>query len=95
MYMKFRRSHFTHVIIDEAGQCLESEAMIPISLLNKAKGQIVLAGDPMQLGPIVMSNLAKDRGLGKSFLVRLLDRIPYTKYSEVIDRFVIRIDATK
>lgn len=82
MCMKFNRTHFTHVIIDEAGQCLETEAMIPISLLNSKDHQIVLAGDPMQIGPIVLSKFAKIRGFDKSFLVRLLDRTPYKRFIE-------------
>lgn len=82
MCMKFHRSHFSHVIIDEAGQCLETEAMIPISLLNSKHQQVILAGDPMQIGPIVLSKFAKLREFDKSFLVRLLDRTPYRRYIE-------------
>lgn len=82
MCMKFHRSHFTHVIVDEAGQCLESEAMIPISLLNSTNSQIVLAGDPMQIGPIALSKFAQVREFEKSFLVRLLDRVPYKRFIE-------------
>ena len=33
--------------------------------------QVVLAGDPMQLGPVLRSNLAMDLGMGLSFLERL------------------------
>lgn len=76
LYMKFKADHFTHAIIDEAGQCTEPEIAIPISLLGK-NGQIILAGDPHQLGPIVHSQISKRCGLSKSLLSRLLDYIPY------------------
>lgn len=79
LQMKFRSGHFTHVIVDEAGQCTETEIAIPISLIDRDDGQIILAGDPHQLGPIVLSPYAKRRGLDKSLLQRLLDRIPYHK----------------
>lgn len=77
LYMSFHPGHFSHVIIDEAGQCTEPEVAIPISLLSKRDGQIILAGDPCQLGPVVLSPIAKRCGLEKSFLCRLLDRVPY------------------
>lgn len=42
LYMKFKPGHYTHAIIDEAGQCTEPEIAIPISLIDKHDGQIIL-----------------------------------------------------
>uniref|UniRef100_A0A667WEJ1 RNA helicase n=2 Tax=Myripristis murdjan TaxID=586833 RepID=A0A667WEJ1_9TELE len=64
--------HFTHVFLDEAGQATEPEALIPLSLVSERDGQIVLAGDPCQLGPVVKSKLASAFGLGLSLLERLM-----------------------
>lgn len=36
---------YSHVIIDEAGQCTEPEALLPLTFLQKSLGQIVLAGE--------------------------------------------------
>ncbi|XP_048035769.1 RNA helicase Mov10l1 isoform X1 [Megalobrama amblycephala] len=67
-----RVGHFTHVFLDEAGQATEPETLIPLSLLSETSGQIVLAGDPKQLGPVVKSRLASVFGLGVSLLERLM-----------------------
>ena len=48
------RGHFDLVVIDEAGQALEPEAVAAFgALLSEypGVGQLVLAGDPKQLGP--------------------------------------------
>jgi helicase MOV-10 len=64
-------SHFTHVFIDECGQALEPAILVPITgLLHEAMddqlgGHVILAGDPMQLGPICSSIKAEHFGLGK------------------------------
>ncbi|KAK2861814.1 hypothetical protein Q5P01_001347 [Channa striata] len=65
--------HFTHVFVDEGGQAVEPECVIAIAgLLDPNKGQLVLAGDPKQLGPILRSPLALQSGLGLSLLERLM-----------------------
>ncbi|KZT41659.1 P-loop containing nucleoside triphosphate hydrolase protein [Sistotremastrum suecicum HHB10207 ss-3] len=73
--------HFTHIFIDEAGQAMEPEIMIAVKLLTGPATNIVLSGDPKQLGPIVRSPIAKQFGLAKSFLNRLMERRVYTLHS--------------
>ncbi|KAK6929934.1 DNA2/NAM7 helicase, helicase domain, partial [Dillenia turbinata] len=65
------RGHFSHIFLDEAGQATEPETMVPISNLCRRETTVVLAGDPLQLGPVVYSKEAETYGLGKSFLERL------------------------
>nr|XP_046250224.1 RNA helicase Mov10l1 isoform X2 [Scatophagus argus] len=72
--------HFTHIFLDEAGQATEPESLIPISLLSVRDGQIVLAGDPCQLGPLVKSKLAATFGLGVSLLERLMANPLYSRH---------------
>uniref|UniRef100_A0A8B9GB15 RNA helicase n=1 Tax=Amazona collaria TaxID=241587 RepID=A0A8B9GB15_9PSIT len=71
--------HFTHVILDEAGQATEPESLIPIGLISEANGQIVLVGDPKQLGPVIKSRIALTFGLNMSFLERLTSREIYLR----------------
>lgn len=67
------RGHFSHIFLDEAGQASEPESMIPLANLCQPDTVVVLAGDPMQLGPVVYSKIAEEYGLGKSYLERLFD----------------------
>lgn len=75
---EFPINHFTHIFIDEAGQAMEPECLVAIAGLLAVKesgdpgGQLVLAGDPRQLGPVLRSPLAQRHGLGYSLLERLL-----------------------
>ncbi|KAM9352325.1 RNA helicase Mov10l1 [Symphorus nematophorus] len=71
--------HFTHVFLDEAGQATEPESLIPMSLVSERDGQIVLAGDPCQLGPVVKSKLATAFALGVSLLERLMSNPLYSR----------------
>lgn len=80
--MGFPRGHFSHILVDEAGQATEPEIMIPLNFIHSNHGQVILAGDPMQLGPVVQSQLASFFGLGVSFLSRLLQQFPYQRDPE-------------
>lgn len=73
------KGHYTHIIVDEAGHAIEPDIMIPMTFVNKESGQIILAGDPMQLGPVVLSKCSSEYGMKISFLQRLLDTFPYQK----------------
>jgi helicase MOV-10 len=73
---------FTHIFIDEAGQATEPESMIPIKSMASRTTNIILAGDPKQLGPIVQSPVAGVLGLKKSYLSRLMELDIYQVDSE-------------
>lgn len=77
-----KRSHFSHILLDEAGQASEPETMIPLSHLCQRKTVVVLAGDPMQLGPVIYSKDAETYCLGKSYLERLFECEFYHKEDE-------------
>lgn len=77
-----RRGHFSHIFLDEAGQASEPEMMIPISNLCHGNTVVVLAGDPMQLGPVVYSKEAEANGLGKSYLERVFECDLYSNGNE-------------
>jgi len=59
--MQHEFGHFTHVFVDEAGQAMEPECMIPMLsiVLGGKNTRVVLSGDPMQLGPVIRSPSAK------------------------------------
>ncbi|OXB73648.1 UNVERIFIED_CONTAM: hypothetical protein H355_017070 [Colinus virginianus] len=76
----FPPGYFSHVFIDECGHAVEPESVVAIAGLltamdpdtNPKGGQLVLAGDPKQLGPVLRSPLAAQHGLGTSLLERLM-----------------------
>ncbi|CAE6369801.1 unnamed protein product [Rhizoctonia solani] len=63
---------FTHVFIDEAGQGSEPEIMIPILTMSGPNTNIILSGDPKQLGPVIHSPVARSLGMNVSYLDRLM-----------------------
>ncbi|XP_053171368.1 helicase with zinc finger domain 2-like [Scomber japonicus] len=52
--LKLPEGYFTHILIDEASQMLECEALIPLGLVGP-NTRVVLAGDHMQMGPKLFS----------------------------------------
>lgn len=71
------RGHYSHIFLDEAGQATEPEAMIAIKSMASNTTNIVLSGDPKQLGPIIRSSIAQKLGLETSFIERLMSREIY------------------
>ncbi|XP_043967053.1 putative helicase mov-10-B.1 [Gambusia affinis] len=86
--------HFTHIFVDEAGHAVETECLVPLAgLLDTKTGQLVLAGDPKQLGPILRSPFALKYKMGISLLERLMTDFPlYQKNDGVYDNcFVTKL----
>ncbi|CAN1807994.1 Probable RNA helicase SDE3 [Linum perenne] len=82
------RGHFSHIFLDEAGQASEPESMIPISNLCHKGTVVVLAGDPLQLGPVIYSKDAASYGLSKSYLERLFE---YEAYQNGDENYVTKL----
>ena len=60
-----------------------------ISLVFARNASIILAGDPQQLGPVIMSPFARKSGLGCSLLERLMNSPPYTSSERGYDPLFI------
>lgn len=67
-----QKVEFTTLVIDEAGQCLESLAWVAFKNVQR----LVLAGDHLQLPPTVISEQAMKNGYNKSFLEVVLEKHP-------------------
>ena len=67
---RLSRSTFRYVLVDEATQACEPEALIP---LVRGAMQVVLVGDHQQLGPVIMNTKAAKAGLSQSMFERLIN----------------------
>lgn len=66
---RLKKLSFNHVLIDEATQAIEPECLLP--LLHGAK-HVILVGDHLQLGPVVISREVAKAGLNRSLFERLV-----------------------
>jgi len=89
----FPEDHFKHVFIDEAGQATEPETCVALAglLASQGSSQIVMAGDPKQLGPTVRSSLADKAGLSVSMLERLMSGSPYISSHGYNDQCITKL----
>ncbi|KAG8743479.1 hypothetical protein FRC10_011952 [Ceratobasidium sp. 414] len=69
--------HFTQIFIDEAGQASEPEVTVPVLPLAGRNTNIILSGDPKQLGPVIRSPVARQLGMSTSYLERLMSLPAY------------------
>ncbi|XP_063688478.1 helicase MOV-10-like [Bolinopsis microptera] len=83
--LQLRTSHFTHVFIDEAGQAIEPEVLLPIALSTGPGTQAILAGDPYQLGPVIKNGQCEDLGLSMSLLERYMSCDVYERKEQFRD----------
>lgn len=84
-YWGVEKGFFDVLVVDEAGYATEPEVVAVAATLieffpacnSKSPGQLVLAGDPKQLGPVITSHLCQKLGLGLSYMERLTKRPIY------------------
>lgn len=76
----FPKTHFSHIFLDESGHSTEPEAVVALSGLSTRDTQVVLTGDPHQLGPVIRNpqcfssyRLFNSNGLDKSYLERVME----------------------
>ncbi|KAJ2901914.1 hypothetical protein MKZ38_001266 [Zalerion maritima] len=80
MFRDLKGVDFETVIIDEAAQCVELSALIP---LKYGCIKCILVGDPKQLPPTVLSMSAQRYGYDQSLFVRMQQN--YANYVHLLD----------
>lgn len=91
------QGHITHVFLDECGHAMEPEAMSALAGIVEKEAQVVLTGDPHQLGPVIRNtqcftgneNLFHKNGLDKSYLERLMEMPMYRDSNGHYNRQVV------
>lgn len=70
----------SYVFLEECGQAMEPEALVGVCGVLGRDSQLVLSGDPHQLGPVIRNTLCfsegflfRGKGLDKSYLERLME----------------------
>jgi len=82
-YIGVPRNHFDVLCVDEAGHATEPEvvsvaaSLFDFTVNTSGKRQMVLAGDPKQLGPVISSSICQAFGMSVSYLERLMGRDLY------------------
>ena len=75
--------YFDVICVDEAGHATEPEVIAVASSLldfsSQNSGQLILAGDPEQLGPIIPSTVCEKHGMSVSYMERLSHRDVYCR----------------
>jgi len=77
-----QKGYFDVLCVDEAGHATEPEVVAVAATImkfqnaNSNPGQLILAGDPMQLGPIITSDLCKKFKMDRSYMERLVNTSP-------------------
>ncbi|XP_013927115.1 PREDICTED: helicase with zinc finger domain 2-like, partial [Thamnophis sirtalis] len=71
--------YFTHILIDEAAQMLECEALVPLSLASQTT-MIILAGDHMQKTPRLYSLHKDEQSADYTLLNRLFQHYKKEKH---------------
>lgn len=77
------KDHFKVILLDEAAQANEVEALVPMSLAGPSS-QVILAGDAKQLGGTVLSAESRRFGMGSSIMERLSSLPIYSLSSAVL-----------
>lgn len=87
-YWEIPRGYFDVLCVDEAGHATEPEvvaaaaSLMDFSGAQGKVGQLILAGDPKQLGPISNSELCRKYGLTMSLMERLSERDVYARQAD-------------
>ncbi|XP_043473647.1 putative helicase mov-10-B.1 [Leptopilina heterotoma] len=72
--LTYFENFFNYIFIDEAGQATQPETFIPFAISRRHRRcNLVMSGDPKQLGPIVMTKYGSHL-LGISMLERLMEK---------------------
>lgn len=66
---RLRQFRFDCLLVDEATQATEPEVLLP---MLKGPRQVILIGDHMQLGPVVLSKEAAQSGMNRSLFERMV-----------------------